>query len=234
MKKRFHNKIMIASVIMVLIVSLAACGGKSDNGKPDASSVTDPSESSAVVSTDNGKPKGKAPKDTKNGSAVNQAPAESQANKATAHSQPTEKPAEKSTESPAVQPEPQPEPQPEEDPAPHVHNWVEHRVEFPVFVENIVPVYETQTVQVGVEKISDGWFWHCNCGAVVPDAEANDHIFAHLEAGEPDNGYDREHFHDGDPIYEDQQVQVGTRDESYWETESYVDYIYCSECGATK
>lgn len=114
----------------------------------------------------------------------------------------------------------------------HTHDWKEHHATKQVWVSKIVPQYETKKVQTGTHKVSDGDFWHCNCGAVLSKADASDHIFAHIEAGEPDNGYPEEHFHD-EPIYENKQVQVGTKDEGHYETQSYVDYYYC-DCGARK
>lgn len=112
----------------------------------------------------------------------------------------------------------------------HTHSWKEHTVTEQVWVSNIVPVYETQKVQVGTNKISEGIFWHCNCGAVVPMNDSDDHVFAHIEAGEMDNGYTKEHFRE-EPVYEEKQVQVGTKDEGHYETKTYVDYKYC-DCGA--
>ncbi len=240
MKKRFHNKIMIASVILVLIVSLAACGGKADSGATDETTESKPPESSATVSkgkdsavdaSENAKTKAEA--DTK--------PVETQPETKPESTKSTEKPTEKSAEKPTEKPETQPEEEPAEEPieepaeepAEHTHSWNEHTVTEQVWVSKIVPVYETQKVQTGTHKVSDGIFWHCNCGAVVPQSEGKAHRFAHIEAGEMDNGQNQEHFHD-EPVYEDQQVQVGTEDKSYWETESYVDYVYCSECGAKK
>lgn len=114
----------------------------------------------------------------------------------------------------------------------HIHSWKEHTVTEQVWVSNIIPVYETQSVQVGTNKVSEGVFWHCNCGDNVPMSDYKAHTKAHLEAGEPSNGYTEEHFHE-EPIYEDQQVQVGTRDDGHYETQTYVDYYYC-DCGARK
>lgn len=114
----------------------------------------------------------------------------------------------------------------------HTHTWKNHTATKQVWVSNIVPVYETQRVQVGTKKVSDGIFWHCNCGAVIPANEQEAHSVAHILAGEPDNGYHQEHFHN-EPVYEDKQVQVGTRDDGHYETQSYTDYQYC-DCGAKK
>ncbi len=99
-------------------------------------------------------------------------------------------------------------------------------------MSKIVPVYENQQVQVGTKKVSDGWYWHCNCGAEIPIGQEDGHIVNHIQNGEPDNGYDKEHFHE-EPVYETKRVQVGTRDDGHYETQTYVDYKYC-DCGATK
>ena len=115
----------------------------------------------------------------------------------------------------------------------HTHSWKDHTATKQVWVSNIVPVYENQQVQVGTKKVSDGWYWHCSgCGAEVPVASADVHIAAHLKANEASNGYEKEHFHE-EPVYETKRVQVGTRDDGHYETQTYVDYKYC-DCGATK
>ena len=114
----------------------------------------------------------------------------------------------------------------------HTHSWKDHTATKQVWVSNIVPVYEDQQVQVGTNKVSLGSYWHCNCGAEVPSSSAKPHIKAHLQAGEPSNGYNQEHFHE-EPVYETKKVQVGTRDDGHYETQTYVDYKYC-DCGAKK
>lgn len=114
----------------------------------------------------------------------------------------------------------------------HTHSWKDHTATKQVWVSNIVPVYEDQQVQVGTKKVSDGWYWHCNCGAVVPASQGDNHGFNHIANDEPDNGYEQEHFHE-EPVYETKRVQVGTRDDGHYETQTYVDYKYC-DCGATK
>lgn len=115
----------------------------------------------------------------------------------------------------------------------HTHSWKDHTATKQVWVSKIVPVYENQQVQVGTKKVSDGWYWHCSgCGAEVPIASADAHIAAHLKANEASNGYEKEHFHN-EPVYETQKVQVGTRDDGHYETQTYVDYKYC-DCGAKK
>lgn len=114
----------------------------------------------------------------------------------------------------------------------HTHSWKDHTATKQVWVSNIVPVYENQQVQVGTKKVSEGFFWHCNCGAVIPKGQDADHAFNHIANNEPDNGYVKEHFHE-EPVYETKRVQVGTRDDGHYETQTYVDYKYC-DCGATK
>lgn len=114
----------------------------------------------------------------------------------------------------------------------HTHSWKDHTATKQVWVSKIVPVYENQQVQVGTKKVSDGWYWHCNCGAVVPASQGDNHGFNHITNDEPDNGYEKEHFHE-EPVYETKRVQVGTRDDGHYETQTYVDYKYC-DCGATK
>ena len=115
----------------------------------------------------------------------------------------------------------------------HTHSWKDHTATKQVWVSKIVPVYENQQVQVGTKKVSDGWYWHCSgCGAEVPVASADAHIAAHLKANEASNGYEKEHFHE-EPVYETKRVQVGTRDDGHYETQTYVDYKHC-DCGATK
>ena len=114
----------------------------------------------------------------------------------------------------------------------HTHSWKDHTATKQVWVSNIVPVYEDQQVQVGTKKVSEGFFWHCNCGAVIPKGQDADHAFNHIANNEPDNGYVKEHFHE-EPVYETKRVQVGTRDDGHYETQTYVDYKYC-DCGAKK
>lgn len=114
----------------------------------------------------------------------------------------------------------------------HTHSWKDHTATKQVWVSKIVPVYENQQVQVGTKKVSEGFFWHCNCGAVIPKGQDADHAFNHIANDEPDNGYVKEHFRE-EPVYETKKVQVGTRDDGHYETQTYVDYKYC-DCGAKK
>lgn len=115
-----------------------------------------------------------------------------------------------------------PEAQPEA-PA-HEHVWHEHTATKQEWAPNIVVVddYETQQVEVGCNI-------QCNCGAILTTAtELEEHGLAHILAGE-DTG------HWTVPIYEEQQVKVGSHEEDHghYETVTYVDYYYC-DCGATK
>lgn len=230
MKQISHNKIIIVSAILVLIMSLAACGGKTDEtDKSDASTTgvtsnTDQDKDADQVKEESDKSKEGADADAE------PMPADKPAEKSAA--KPAEKPATKPAEKPAKKPADTPAAEPSKKPASHTHHWKEHHASKQVWVSKIVPVYETQQVQVGTNKVYEGSFWHCNCGAVVPEKDTDAHMIAHIEAGEPSNGYGREHFRE-EPIYEEKQVQVGTKDEGHYETQSYVDYHYC-DCGAKK
>ena len=86
----------------------------------------------------------------------------------------------------------------------------------------MVDDYQTQQVEVGCNI-------QCNCGAVFTSAAGLDeHTMAHILAGEDDGNWTV-------PIYEEQQVKVGSHEEDHghYETVTYVDYYYC-DCGATK
>lgn len=120
---------------------------------------------------------------------------------------PVEKPVEKPSAPVVTEPE-----------APvHTHSWADHTVTTQEWVSNMVtvPDYETQSVVK----------WHCNCGAVMDNASADSHKIAHIEAGEPANGYNDT---------ETTQVQIGshTEDQGHYESKTTVDYRYCTDCGA--
>ena len=101
----------------------------------------------------------------------------------------------------------------------HEHVWKEHTATRDEWVPNVVTVTETKKVPVRSDV-------HCNCGAVFIDgAGAEDHAFAHIMAGEPDN------YHD-EVVYEE-RTETHEEDQGYYQTIEYVDYYYC-ECGATK
>lgn len=106
----------------------------------------------------------------------------------------------------------------------HTHTWVNHTATRNVWVSNWVdvPDYGTQQVAVGTKYIFayDGY-------TTTSDADAESHAVALIKQGVPDN-YRME------TIYETQTVQTGSHkeDHGYNKTESYVDYVYCSSCGA--
>ena len=85
-----------------------------------------------------------------------------------------------------------------------------------------VPDYGTQQVAVGTKYIFayDGY-------TTTNDADAEAHAVALINKGVPEN-YRME------TIYENQTVQIGSHKEDHGtnKTETYVDYVYCSSCGA--
>lgn len=106
----------------------------------------------------------------------------------------------------------------------HTHNWVNHTATRQVWVSNWVdvPDYGTQQVAVGTKFIFayDGY-----TTTDINDAEA--HAVALIKQGLPEN-------YRNETIYETQKVQTGSHkeDRGTWQTETYVDYVYCSSCGA--
>lgn len=106
----------------------------------------------------------------------------------------------------------------------HTHTWVNHTATRNVWVSNWVdvPDYGTKQVAVGTKYIFayDGY-------TTTSDADAESHAVALIKQGLPDN-YRME------TIYETQQVQIGSHKEDHGtnKTETYVDYVYCSSCGA--
>lgn len=106
----------------------------------------------------------------------------------------------------------------------HTHTWVNHTATRQVWVSNWVdvPDYGTQQVAVGTKYIFayDGY-------TTTSDADAESHAVTLIKQGLPDN-YRME------TIYETQQVQTGSHKEDHgsYTTETYVDYVYCSSCGA--
>lgn len=106
----------------------------------------------------------------------------------------------------------------------HTHTWVNHTATRQVWVSNWVdvPDYGTQQVAVGTKFIFayDGY-----TTTDINDAKA--HAVALIKQGLPEN-------YRNETIYETQQVQTGSHkeDHGYNKTESYVDYVYCSSCGA--
>lgn len=106
----------------------------------------------------------------------------------------------------------------------HTHTWVNHTATRDVWVSNWVdvPDYGTQQVAVGTKFIFayDGY-----TTTDINDAKA--HAVALIKQGLPEN-------YRNETIYETQQVQTGSHKEDHgtWQTETYVDYVYCSSCGA--
>lgn len=105
----------------------------------------------------------------------------------------------------------------------HTHTWVNHTATRNVWVSNWVdvPDYGTQQVVVGNTYIfSDGYS--------TTDINAAKAHGRELAMAGKDCGYQTK------PVYENQTVQTGSHkeDHGYNKTESYVDYVYCSSCGA--
>lgn len=106
----------------------------------------------------------------------------------------------------------------------HTHTWVNHTATRNVWVSNWVdvPDYGTQQVQTGYRWVfpEDGY-----TTTDINDVKA--HMVALIKQGCVGNHYT-------EPIYENQQVQTGSHKEDHgtWQTETYVDYVYCSSCGA--
>jgi hypothetical protein len=106
----------------------------------------------------------------------------------------------------------------------HTHTWVNHTATRQVWVSNWVdvPDYGTQQVVVGNKYIFsyDGY-----TTTDINDAKA--HARALIMQGVPEN-------YRTEPVYETQTVQTGSHKEDHgsYTTETYVDYVYCSSCGA--
>ena len=106
----------------------------------------------------------------------------------------------------------------------HTHTWVNHTATRNVWVSNWVdvPDYGTQQVVVGNKYIFsyDGY-----TTTDINDAKA--HARALIMQGAPEN-------YRTETIYETQTVQTGSHKEDHgsYKTETYVDYVYCSSCGA--
>lgn len=106
----------------------------------------------------------------------------------------------------------------------HTHNWVNHTATRQVWMSNWVdvPDYGTQQVVVGNKFIFayDGY-----TTTDINDAKA--HAIALIMQGVPEN-------YRTEAVYETQTVQTGSHKEDHgsYKTETYVDYVYCSSCGA--
>ncbi len=105
----------------------------------------------------------------------------------------------------------------------HTHTWVNHTATRQVWVSNWVdvPDYGTQQVVVGdTYTFSDGY---STTSIDSAKAHAKELILAGKDAG-----------YQTTPVYETQTVQTGSHKEDHgsYKTETYVDYVYCSSCGA--
>lgn len=106
----------------------------------------------------------------------------------------------------------------------HTHTWVNHTATRQVWVSNWVdvPDYGTQQVQTGTRFVfsEDGY-----TTTSLSDVKA--HVVALIKQGYVGN------YHT-EAIYETQTVQTGSHKEDHgsYTTETYVDYVYCSSCGA--
>lgn len=106
----------------------------------------------------------------------------------------------------------------------HTHTWVNHTATRQVWVSNWVdvPDYGTQQVQTGTRWVfpEDGYV-----ATSISDAKA--HSVTLIKQGYVGNHYT-------EPVYENQTVQIGSHKEDHgsYTTETYVDYVYCSSCGA--
>lgn len=105
----------------------------------------------------------------------------------------------------------------------HTHTWVNHTATRNVWVSNWVdvPDYGTQQVVVGNTYIfSDGYS--------TTDINAAEEHATELAMAGKDCGYQTR------PVYENKTVQTGSHKEDHgsYTTETYVDYVYCSSCGA--
>ena len=106
----------------------------------------------------------------------------------------------------------------------HSHSWKDHIATKQVWIPNIVTVtdYTDQQVPVGTRYIfaEDGF-------ATTDSNVANAHAVELIKQGYFGN-YRME------TIYETQRVPAGSHEEDHgrYETQTYVDYQYCSSCGA--
>ena len=106
----------------------------------------------------------------------------------------------------------------------HTHTWVNHTATRQVWVSNWVDVtdYTDQQVPVGTRYIfAEDSF------ATTDPSVAKAHAVELIKQGYFGN-YRME------TVYETQQVQTGSHKEDHgsYTTETYVDYVYCSSCGA--
>lgn len=106
----------------------------------------------------------------------------------------------------------------------HSHSWKDHIATKQVWIPNIVTVtdYTDQQVPVGTRYI------FAEDGFVTTDSSvAKAHAVELIKQGYFGN-YRME------TVYETQRVPAGSHEEDHgrYETQTYVDYVYCSSCGA--
>lgn len=105
----------------------------------------------------------------------------------------------------------------------HTHTWVNHTATRQVWVSNWVdvPDYDTQQVVVANNYIFSDGYSTTDVNALK--AHAKELLLAGKDAG-----------YQITPVYETQTVQTGSHKEDHgsYKTETYVDYVYCSSCGA--
>lgn len=106
----------------------------------------------------------------------------------------------------------------------HSHSWKDHIATKQVWIPNIVTVtdYTDQQVPVGTRYIfaEDGF-------ATTDSSVAKAHAIELIKQGYFGN-------YRTETVYETQRVPAGSHEEDHghYETQTYVDYVYCSSCGA--
>ncbi|MDO4429198.1 MAG: hypothetical protein Q4B91_06860 [Atopobiaceae bacterium] len=119
----------------------------------------------------------------------------------------------------------------------HEHRWVEHKATRQVWVENWVdvPDYETREISGGqlYTPTDDPDFWAPNGETYWFYTDADREAFHNLIINKIKNeDYTGSYINRS----KTEKVQVGSHreDHGHWETETYVDYVYCADCGARK
>lgn len=131
----------------------------------------------------------------------------------------------------------------------HTHKWVDHQATKQVWVPNIVTVddYETQTIRGarfytygGVDAngndtyIANGPTYWIENGFTDADLQAI--IVEGLRNADEHGLYNGVYYGNYQNVTKTENVKVGSHeeDQGYYENQTYVDYQYCSECGAKK
>ena len=126
----------------------------------------------------------------------------------------------------------------------HTHTWVDHTATKQVWVSNMVtvPDYETETIYGARFYIPNGdgsyiakgptyWF---EDGFTIDDLKE---IIVNAMKNADENGlYNGVYYGNYQNVTKTEQVQVGSHqeDQGHYETQTYVDYQYCSVCGQRK